>query len=180
MSLFLAKNTIRWLRIWAGALMILLYAGIVVPTSALADKDEHIAATALEKKSAVPLKRVIRKIRKTYGGRLLEVKLEKERVRGKFVLIYEAKLLMSNGAVLKLYYNARNLKLLKKKGRYKKRRKKSFWSRIFSGERDSDNINDSGTSRGDDDQSNSNNSSGGDDDGKSGGDDESGDDGDHD
>jgi uncharacterized membrane protein YgcG len=129
--------------------MILLFAGILTPAPTLADKDAHIAATVSEKKSAVPLKRVIRKIRKTYGGRLLEIKLEKERVGGKFILLYEAKVLMSNGAVLKLYYHARNLKLLKRKGRYKKRKKKSFWSRIFSGVRNNDNDG-SGISSGDD------------------------------
>lgn len=119
--------------------MILLFAVSLLPTAALADKDRHIAATASDRKLAIPLKRVIRKIRKTYGGRLLRVKLEKERVGRKFTLIYEAKILMSNGTVVKLYFDARNLKLLKKKGQINKRKKRNFWSRIFSGKRYDDN-----------------------------------------
>ncbi len=114
------------------AAVILLLAGLMISAPAHADKDDHASATAAEKKAAVPLKKVIRKIRRTYGGRLLKVKLEKERIGRKYILIYEAKVLMSDGAVLKLYYDARNMKLLKRKGRYKKRGNKKLFG-FFSG-----------------------------------------------
>ncbi len=158
----------------------LLLAGLMISAPARADSDDHVSATIAEKKAAVPLKKVIRKIRRTYGGRLLKVKLEKERIGRKYVLIYEAKVLMSDGAVLKLYYDAKNMKLLKRKGRYKKRKPRK-WSGFFSrfgnqtrGENNGGAGGNGGSAGGGDDKGDDGHDGGGDSDGHDGGGDSDG------
>ncbi len=72
----------------------------------------------------VSLLKIINIIKKDYGGRLLEVELERERIGGARILVYEAKVLTPNGNVLKLYYDAKTAKLLKQKGHTSKSRRK--------------------------------------------------------
>ncbi len=129
----------------------MLAAVLLAPVPAWASSNAHKNVTISDKRSAIPLKRVIRKIRKNYGGRLLRIELEKEEIAGRFVLIYEAKVLVSDGSVLKLYYNAKNLKLLKRKGRYKKRRTPkifSFWSNFIKNNHEGENRGNDGSGKG--------------------------------
>ncbi len=124
----------------------------------MASSNLHEKITISDKKSAIPLKRVIRKIRKNYGGRLLRIKLEKEEIGGRLVLVYEAKVLVSDGRVLKLYYNAKNLKLLKRKGSYKKRRAPkifSFWKNFIQNNHEGKNQDNTGSGIGGDNNDNS-------------------------
>lgn len=108
---------------------VLLTAMLHCAATARADDEDHLPPTLADRRAAVPLKDVVERIDRDFGGRLLSVQLEKERVYGDHVLIYEAKILLPEGAVLKLYYDARTLRLLKKKGRHReRRRRRGFWS----------------------------------------------------
>ncbi len=100
----------------ARAAIILIILALQPTISAMADGDSHKSANHMEKRQAIPLKRLIRKINRQYPSRILSVKLEKEKIAGSYLLIYEVKILTRKGSVLELYYNALNLKLVKSKG----------------------------------------------------------------
>lgn len=67
----------------------------------------------------MPLESLLTHIRQDFGGRILKVELERENHAGGLTWVYEAKVLTPDGRVLKLEYDASNMKLLKLKGRRK-------------------------------------------------------------
>jgi len=67
--------------------------------------------------AVAPLRSLLAQVQKNYPGQVLEVELEKEEYNNTNIWVYEIKLLTKNGNVLKLEYDAINLKLLKLKGR---------------------------------------------------------------
>lgn len=89
----------------------------------------HNIISKSDRAKNVPLLKIIKAIKRDYGGRLLEVELERERIGGVRILVYEAKVLTPNGNVLKLYYDAKTGKLLQLKGHHSRSRARKRSSR---------------------------------------------------
>jgi uncharacterized membrane protein YkoI len=98
----------------ATVITISLYA--VTPIKA--DSDQHDVQRAIDSGEVVPMQQLFAQIRREFGGRILKVELEQEHYEGNLRWIYEAKILMTNGHVLELYYDAQNLELLNREGSY--------------------------------------------------------------
>ena len=93
------------------------------------DDDQEIAREALSKGIIRPLSELLEKIETIYSGHVLEVELESEDSHDFYdshdfgddengkILIYEIKLLTPQGNVVKLKFDAKNLKLLIADGR---------------------------------------------------------------
>ncbi len=101
---------------------LVLLAALIAPAPLLASSgpEDHRPTTSEDRAKTVPLYEIIKKIKRDFGGKLLEVELENERIGGMFILVYDAKILMPEGDVLKLYFDAKTTKLLKMKGHYKR------------------------------------------------------------
>lgn len=88
------------------------------PAAAIADGHRHghdhdRARRAVEEGRILPLKDIIARAETAYPGQLIEAELEEERG----VMVYEIKLLTTDGRVMKLHYDARTGELLRSKGR---------------------------------------------------------------
>ncbi len=94
------------------------------PCRADSDHRKHHPATSSGYQQTLDLSEIVKIIRRDFGGKLLEVELENELIGGRRQRVYEVKLLMPRGNVLKLYFNARTGKLLKLKGHYVKPKKR--------------------------------------------------------
>ena len=97
-------------------LMALMF--LIVTTPVDADDDHYDIRRSVESGEVVPLERLLTHIRKDFGGRILEVELERENHAGDLSWVYEAKVLTPDGRVLKLEYDASTMQLLKVKGRH--------------------------------------------------------------
>ncbi|WP_223851347.1 MULTISPECIES: PepSY domain-containing protein [Cupriavidus] len=88
--------------------------GVLSVTSypAMADTDADRARAALRAGEIVPLARVLDAVNRTYNGDVLDVELDHD--DGQW--IYEVKLLLPDGGVSKLKYDARTVALIKSKG----------------------------------------------------------------
>ena len=76
--------------------------------SVLAD-DDYIQARQLHESGKIlPLELILKHVRQTYPGRVLEVELEKEDGR----IIYEVEILAENGIVKEVYIDAETGKIL--------------------------------------------------------------------
>ena len=95
-------------------LLVLMVSGVINPPRAAADRDPGIADSMAE---VVPLRELLAQVHEAYPGRVLEVELEREEYGRGEIWVYEVKLLTVRGSVLKLEYDAVDLKLLKLKGR---------------------------------------------------------------
>ena len=84
--------------------------GAAVPASA---SDHDRARRAVEEGRILPLKEILARAQGAYPGRVIEAELEDE---GGMV-VYEIKILTTDGRVTKLYYNAATGELLKTKDR---------------------------------------------------------------
>ena len=101
--------------------LMLLFVGLYLAGSPLeADEDEYDVGAPLEAGEVMPLDRLLARIRRDVGGRVLKVELERETDDGPGWL-YEAKVLTPEGHVLKLEYDAKTLELLEIKGRHGRR-----------------------------------------------------------
>ncbi|MEE3624435.1 PepSY domain-containing protein [Nitrospirillum sp. BR 11752] len=103
---------------WIAALLLPLLA---VPAAlADTDQDQDRARAAVEQGRALPLRTILDRAAERFPGQLLEAELEEEHGR----LVYEIKLLMDGGRVVKLHYDARTGDLLavKERGAEKDRR----------------------------------------------------------
>ena len=96
---------------------------LVAPAALRAGDDDDDLGVALE--DLAPLEDVLALTRAEYGGRVLKVELESKRRDGVLVPVYELKILTATGDVLKLYYDARTLELLRIKGRHRDERKRT-------------------------------------------------------
>ncbi|PWK38910.1 PepSY domain-containing protein [Cupriavidus plantarum] len=94
-------------------LMAAVFAVLAVNASpAMADTDADRARAALRAGEIVPLARVLDAVNRTYNGDVLDVELDHD--DGQW--IYEVKLLLPDGGVAKLKYDARTVALIKSKG----------------------------------------------------------------
>lgn len=92
-----------------------LIVGLILTTPwAVADGDEQISDDVQE---VAPMRSLLAQVHETYPGHVLEVELEREQYGDGEILVYEIKLLTKKGRVLKLEYDAIDLKLLKMNGR---------------------------------------------------------------
>ncbi|TWB34549.1 peptidase YpeB-like protein [Nitrospirillum pindoramense] len=106
---------------WIAALLLPLLPLLAVPAAlADTDQDQDRARAAVEQGRALPLRTILDRAAERFPGQLLEAELEEEHGR----LVYEIKLLMDGGRVVKLHYDARTGDLLavKERGAEKDRR----------------------------------------------------------
>lgn len=80
---------------------------------AVASSDHDRARRAVEEGRILPLKEILVRAQGAHPGQVLEAELEDEGG----VMVYEIKMLTSDGRVMKLYYNAGTGELMKTKGR---------------------------------------------------------------
>ena len=92
----------------------------VTALAARADDDHHEARQAVAAGEVVPLEHLLARIREDFGGQVLKVELDREDDESKVGWVYEAKVLTSEGSVLKLDYDAKTLELLQMKGHYRR------------------------------------------------------------
>lgn len=81
--------------------------------AAMADDDHDRARRAVEDGRILPLKDIIARAEAAYPGQLIEAELEEERG----VMIYEIKMLTTDGRVMKLHYDAGTGALLRARSR---------------------------------------------------------------
>lgn len=81
------------------------------PGSSSREHDHNRAKNAVKAGEILPLSTVLDIAAKAYPGKVLEVELEYEHERW----VYEFKILQANGVVLKLYLDAKDGSLVKKK-----------------------------------------------------------------
>ncbi|CAG9175471.1 PepSY domain-containing protein [Cupriavidus pampae] len=103
--------------LFRSAAIVLATAGSVAVLSltslpARADTDADRARAALRAGEIVPLARVLDAVNRQYNGDVLDVELDHD--DGQW--IYEVKLLLPDGGVAKLKYDARTVALIKSKG----------------------------------------------------------------
>ncbi len=97
------------------ACLLALIVGLVTSAPrAVADDDEEITNNM---EGVAPLRNLLAQVHEAYPGQVLEVELEREDYGQGDVWVYELKLLTEKGSVLKLEYDAVNLKLMKIKGK---------------------------------------------------------------
>lgn len=90
----------------------LLLAVLFVWHPAAADEDHERVRRAVEAGQILPLKDILAKAERTYPGQMVEAELEPK----DGTMVYEIKLLTTDGRVMKLLYDARTGELLKAKG----------------------------------------------------------------
>lgn len=95
-------------------LLVSTMCGAISPPLAAADRSQDSADGMA---ALAPLRNLLAQVHDTYPGRVLEVELEREESGRGAIWVYEVKLLTVRGSVLKLEYDAVDLKLLKLKGR---------------------------------------------------------------
>lgn len=91
----------------------LILAGLILANPSLADDrhDHDRARQALEAKEILSLRTLLARIERQHPGQIMEVELEREHGRWR----YEIKLLQTDGALVKLEFDARDGSLLRSK-----------------------------------------------------------------
>lgn len=92
---------------WVGCALL---TGLVAP-GAWADSDHDRARAALVAGEVLPLTEVLQRVARQHPGHVLEVELEREDGRW----VYELKLLLGDGGVLKLEVDARDGTVLRRR-----------------------------------------------------------------
>lgn len=96
----------------------ILACGTLVSTPVRADMDDHEQARmALAEGKIMPLRAVLEKVEKEYGGQVVKIEFESEDEDEKVRWLYEIKLLQDSGNMLKLLVDAEDGKILKEKGK---------------------------------------------------------------
>ena len=89
---------------------VLLCAALFTTGTAHADRRDHeLARQALEQGQVLPLREVLDRIERQFGGQVLKIEFERE--DGRF--IYEIRLLQDDGRMAKLEVDARDGQVLK-------------------------------------------------------------------
>jgi uncharacterized membrane protein YkoI len=95
-----------------------LAAALIIGAAAPASASDHDRARrAVEEGRILPLKEILARAQVAYPGQVIEAELEDE---GGMV-VYEIKILTTDGRVMKLYYNAATGELLKTRDRNSRR-----------------------------------------------------------
>lgn len=99
-------------------LVALLSAALLATGTAHAsERDHELARQALERGEVLPLREVLDRVERQYGGQVLKVEFERE--DGRFV--YEIRLLQDDGRMAKLEVDAKDGKVLKIKRNERRR-----------------------------------------------------------
>jgi len=88
-------------------MLAVLFLALALPTALLADGDQEQARRAYEAGEIVSLGKVLDAVEANFEGEVIEVELEEE--GGKW--IYEVELLMRDGRVIELTYDAATVEL---------------------------------------------------------------------
>jgi uncharacterized membrane protein YkoI len=110
------------MRILRTSLLLAALALLALPVRA--DSDHDRARRAVEAGDIRPLSEVLARIQRDHPGEVLDVELEDENESGLRRMIYEVKVLGSDGAVSKIYVDAKSLDILKVKSKGTERRRK--------------------------------------------------------
>lgn len=126
-----AGDTMKGTRFYNGVLGGLLACTLLFSAHAYADSDDHERARQLLAEGKImPLRTVLEKVEKEFGGQVVKIEFEHEDDhddddddKGKSRWLYEIKLVQDSGQMLKLVIDAENGSILKKKGKkvYKNR-----------------------------------------------------------
>lgn len=113
-------------RFYNGVLGGLLACTLLFSAHAYADSDDHERARQLMAEGKImPLRTVLEKVEKEFGGQVVKIEFEHDDDddKGKSRWLYEIKLVQDSGQMLKLVIDAENGSILKKKGKkvYKNR-----------------------------------------------------------
>ena len=95
------------------ALTSLLAAALLNVPAIASDKDHDRAREALKAGQVMPLRTVLESLEREYPGQVLDIEIEEEHGR----LIYEVKLLQSDGRLIKLELDAKTATVLSRKDR---------------------------------------------------------------
>ncbi len=105
-------------KFYNGMLGGLLACAMLLSTQAYADsKDHELARQALAEGKIMPLRTVLEKMEKEFGGQVVKIEFEHDDDDDKNRWFYEIKLLQDSGNMLKLLVDAEDGKVLKKKGK---------------------------------------------------------------
>lgn len=96
---------------------VMLTIAAVLPVQASDSRDHDRARHALEAGEIMPLKAILERVERDTPGQVIEVELEREDGRW----IYEIKLLATGGSIMELEVDARDGKVLKRKGGRKRK-----------------------------------------------------------
>ncbi len=102
------------MRILAAFMVAALAVGAAAPASA---SDHDRARRAVEEGRILPLKEILARAQGAYPGQVIEAELEDE----DGMIVYEIKMLTTDGRLMKLSYNAATGKLLKTRARGRQR-----------------------------------------------------------
>lgn len=95
-----------------------LAAALIIGAAAPASASDHDRARrAVEEGRILPLKEILARAQGAYPGQVIEAELEDEGG----TVVYEIKILTTDGRVMKLYYNAATGELLKTRDRNSRR-----------------------------------------------------------
>lgn len=95
------------------ALICLLAAALVSVPAMASDKDHDRAREAVKAGQVMPLRTVLERLEREHPGQVLDVELEDEDGQ----LVYEVRLLQSDGRLVKLELDARTATVLRRKQR---------------------------------------------------------------
>ena len=95
------------------ALTSLLAASVLTVPAIASDKDHDRARDAVKAGQVMPLRAVLERLEREHPGQVLDVELEDEHGQ----LVYEVKLLQSDGRLVKLELDARTATVLRRKER---------------------------------------------------------------
>lgn len=101
------------MRTLSAVLLAALTAVVAVAGDAAATSDHDRARRAVEEGRILPLKEILARAQAAYPGQVIEAELEDEGGN----VVYEIKILTTDGRVMKLYYSAATGELLKTKDR---------------------------------------------------------------
>jgi uncharacterized membrane protein YkoI len=91
---------------------------------AQAGSDHERARRAVEAGEIKPLNEVLERVQRDYRGEVLDVELEDDDDFGARRMVYEVKVISPEGAVSKIFVDAKNLDILKVKSKGTERRKR--------------------------------------------------------
>lgn len=100
-------KTLSSLRLLRRLALVGLLAGSALPPALASNSPQHAARLAVQQGRYVPLQQVVRDALRLHPGQLLEVELDDDDHR------YEVEILLADGVVAELDYDARSGKLLK-------------------------------------------------------------------
>lgn len=98
---------------------VFLFGALLAALPSPAVAQDGVAGAAPADHQPTPMTKLLQRVHETFPGRILKVDLEEGEGTGQKPAMYEVKVLTSGGDVLKVFYDARTLRLEKVLGRHK-------------------------------------------------------------